>query len=68
MLENVVVVAVRVVLASEMELLTNLVSHLAPKWPQGGPMGTCGYCGANIVQKSKENAERRRHVPRGALC
>ena len=31
-------------------------------------MGTCGYCGANIVQKFKENAERRRHVPRGALC
>jgi hypothetical protein len=29
-------------------------------------MGTCGYCGANIVQKSKENAERRRHVPRAA--
>jgi len=29
-------------------------------------MGTLGYCGANIVQRCKENAERRRCVPRSA--
>ena len=29
-------------------------------------MGTLGYCGANIVQRYKENAERRRCVPRSA--